>query len=346
MQIRRRFNMIRNFLYIIVILIALCCLMFLYFDYSAQIPFKLILYFLVFQFALFQFVARRMRISLINESGGIIRGGNRVKMKLLIQKRSIFPFKKVEVVIRYKGHFDEKEKRIKRKIELKDGRKQSEILEIGELGCGYYDFVIENIVLYDMLAFSNIRLKHKYSPLRVLVLPEIKDREIQLSEVAHIPLNGECFVEEAAGKTDMDLYEIREYQEGDSLKRIHWKISSKQEELMVRQEASPSSLELCLFLDLCKSVDIRQVLEDAMSNAYELSRMGYSFSFIWIETEGVHKNACLRKERIDRQEDIEQCIIRLMEYPLYERTKEVEALLKPLMNEQSEVYNLFWIRNE
>ena len=36
-----------------------------------------------------------------------------------------------------------------------------------------------------------------------------------------------------------DFYELRQYQSGDSLKNIHWKLSSKQDELIVREPCEP-----------------------------------------------------------------------------------------------------------
>ena len=48
-------------------------------------------------------------------------------------------------------------------------------------------------------------------------------------------------------------YEHREYVQGDPIKRINWKLSSKKSKLMVRLDEAASAVQPCLVLDLFRS---------------------------------------------------------------------------------------------
>ena len=52
-----------------------------------------------------------------------------------------------------------------------------------------------------------------------------------------------------------DFYELREYRQGDSLKNIHWKLSSKYDDLIVKEPSLPIYKEFtinAIFTDLAK----------------------------------------------------------------------------------------------
>ena len=52
-----------------------------------------------------------------------------------------------------------------------------------------------------------------------------------------------------------DIYELRKFQNGDSLKNIHWKLSSKQDDLIVREPSVPISRQLAVKLCFVNSSD-------------------------------------------------------------------------------------------
>ena len=65
-------------------------------------------------------------------------------------------------------------------------------------------------------------------------------------------------------------YEVREYIPGDELKSIHWKLSAKQEQLMVRQRLSAGREKMNVLLPLR---DDRQYNDSLMESAYALCRL-------------------------------------------------------------------------
>lgn len=53
-----------------------------------------------------------------------------------------------------------------------------------------------------------------------------------------------------AGEDVSELYQIRDYHEGDSLRQVHWKLTSKYNNLMIREPGRPIKRSLLLLFDL------------------------------------------------------------------------------------------------
>ncbi|PWM24626.1 MAG: hypothetical protein DBX44_03835 [Oscillospiraceae bacterium] len=53
-----------------------------------------------------------------------------------------------------------------------------------------------------------------------------------------------------AGEDVSETYQIREYREGDALRQVHWKLTTKYDNLMIREPGRPIKRSLLLLLDL------------------------------------------------------------------------------------------------
>jgi uncharacterized protein (DUF58 family) len=77
-----------------------------------------------------------------------------------------------------------------------------------------------------------------------------------------------------------DFYTLREYQQGDDLRRIHWPSSAKTDELMIRQLETPWQSRALVFLDVrAESYESADAFETAVSGAASvvthLARSGF-----------------------------------------------------------------------
>ena len=136
-----------------------------------------------------------------------------------------------------------------------------------ELECKYrgsYDIGIKSIEIEDFLGIFKFTY-HVIEPKSVTVYPKITYLEKfylktnYLSE-SHSILNPE--LEDLTTITD-----IRKYAYGDTLKRIHWKLSAKKNELISKNFQSTSQICATIFLDLFKielSVEENTIIEDKL----------------------------------------------------------------------------------
>jgi uncharacterized protein (DUF58 family) len=71
----------------------------------------------------------------------------------------------------------------------------------------------------------------------------------------------------ALGLQGDDFYALRDYQEGDDLRRVHWGATAKLDSLMIRQEEMPWQGRTTVLLDLRKGVHTAESMEVAISAA-------------------------------------------------------------------------------
>lgn len=73
---------------------------------------------------------------------------------------------------------------------------------------------------------------------------------------------------------------VREYHQGDDIRRIHWKSSARQQELMVRREEHPEQLRASIVLDTRKTThsadSLEWAIDAAVSIAHVLSTHGFT----------------------------------------------------------------------
>ncbi len=94
---------------------------------------------------------------------------------------------------------------------------------------GEYHIGIKEIVITDFLNLLSIKYKVP-SPIKATVMPRV----IKLQELTSIP-DVAAYLQKETFLQDIELdVQVRDYVQGDSLKRIHWKTSAKEQTLKVR----------------------------------------------------------------------------------------------------------------
>jgi uncharacterized protein (DUF58 family) len=126
-------------------------------------------------------------------------------------------------------------------------RGDSTDVEIRSEQCGLLRFDVDRIRVYDLLGLTYIR---RQAAVRgdCLALPDVVASEVVIGRRDA----GKDDLEYVANKPGYDLSEplaIREYVAGDSLKSIHWKLTSKFDKLMVREPGQPAENSVLLLLE-------------------------------------------------------------------------------------------------
>lgn len=155
-------------------------------------------------------------------------------IKIRLSNRSVIPVSSAEAVfyfptkdgIRYVG--------FGRKMPISPFSSTNAELDVPFERRGSFEIGVCDVYLYDTLRLIRVR-KRVNAKEKVTVLPQryrmdeifakddsTEDASAQLLELSTVP----------------DYGDIREYRPGDSMKRIHWKLSTKSEELLVRKYTS------------------------------------------------------------------------------------------------------------
>lgn len=122
-------------------------------------------------------------------------------------------------------------------------------LELPELSAGIWSMECKKIRIYDLLDWFSVG---KWKPLTAEIIQMPKKYEVNLRKAlpeADSPLESEEYEIGIKGSDPSHVREIREYQPGDRLSAIHWKLSAKKQQLMVKEYGQPVGCGLLFGLD-------------------------------------------------------------------------------------------------
>lgn len=128
---------------------------------------------------------------------------------------------------------------------------------------GVYEAGVTKISARDMFGFFCVSRKPNMKLIRMEVLPKVKDAaQMQLRSVDMGPEFMARASEDNASPSD-----VRQWQDGDSLKKVHWKLSMRRREIMVRtyeESARPDTLIIPDLSEITAMKDQQLTMEDCI----------------------------------------------------------------------------------
>lgn len=336
MRANRKVHKAKNIILSVVLIIILTALMILFSEYSSTLPLRIIISVSTIEYIIFRILSRKVDIKLKSDNPYIVRE-EKVSVSAVINKRSIYPYKKVEFNLKYKSKYGQGECNRRIVLELNDNRIESKKVVTESLPCGYTTFTIENAYIYDILGFGSVSINNISENVNVMVMPTPKPIDIDLPKMPFVSGDESEIFHEDRGRDSSETFEIREFHDGDSMNRIHWKLSSKTDELMIRDSIAAIETNIYVYFDLSKRINIDEGLEKSISIAYEMRNLGYAFYIMWFDKDA----RILRRSLVSEYEHIENAVSEVMKYDMYEADENVEKILERFMNENHEVYNMF-----
>lgn len=227
-----------------------------------------------------------------------------------IRNRAFLPVPKLKLIITYRNRFLAKSQR-EVLVTTLDGNSEIELLlSAHSIYCGISEYKIHKAYLYDYLGLWRFR-KQCLDTLNVTILPNLNLIEKALVvENPNVLVESEIFSTTKSGDDVSELFGIREYTPGDKMNRIHWKLSLKQEELMVKQFGLPVNCAVAIMLDfsLLHSEEeiavVDALMEALLSISVSMILREQIHYVIWYDD---HIQSCQRI-RIEHEEDIYQTI--------------------------------------
>lgn len=119
--------------------------------------------------------------------------------------------------------------------------------------CGRVDLGVRRIAVCDMLGLFRLPVpKGNAGPVSgsVYVLPELQSRSIQTEEAADLGLDSATYSTKKPGNDPSEIFQLRDYREGDARHSVHWKLSSRMGRLIVREFGLPLNPCLHFLLEL------------------------------------------------------------------------------------------------
>lgn len=171
--------------------------------------------------------------------------------------------------------------------------------------CGAVVVRVERAWVTDMLGLIALRVPVQ-THTRVTVLPDSFAAQTYMQQRLLADADSDLYRTDRPGADVSEPFQLRPYRRGDDVRRIHWKLSSKLDEPVVRDGSEPVVRSLLLFWDKTASAPdgtaMDTVAEAVVSVARALAESGVSCTLGW--TEG----GTMVLEQIDSVESLLECV--------------------------------------
>lgn len=183
--------------------------------------------------------------------------------------------------------------------------------------CGKVRCSVEKTGLTDIFNFTHMNIKKK-AAVHYTVVPEIFDMFIEYARGESRLDDCLNYSQERKGQDMSEVFQIREYVPGDSIRHIHWKLSGKADALMVKEPSLPIDKSLAVFWDKstgASEADGRiksRIAQIVISVCQCLIDEGIPFQFVYGSSA---EEGCMT-ENITNQDEFAQVIPLMLSKPM------------------------------
>lgn len=179
--------------------------------------------------------------------------------------------------------------------------------------CGNIQISIRKCWIYDILFILKDKKKIKEMQ-TVAILPECHLLPVEVTrKTREFIADAEEYSDRESGDDPSELYQLREYRDGDSMRDIHWKLSVKADEMLVKEHGRPMGCVVLIWLNLQIPEKRRKqvssvILEAVSSLSLSLLEEKCVHMVAWYEPE----NQQIQKKRISKEAHIYELLHRLL----------------------------------
>ncbi len=174
-------------------------------------------------------------------------------VQIRIVNRSFFPIGKAEAHIEYCNIFNSEVSSFVLLMPIQARNEQSVSFQLSSKYCGIVTVRCKGISIYDPLRLFRFNVG-KNIHTEIAVMPEGHEISGQVCFTDRVNEESSVFSEHKPGDDPSEVFDLRGYNPGDKLNRIHWKLSSKKDEFIVKDYSLPVDIPCTLFLNLKCSV--------------------------------------------------------------------------------------------
>lgn len=234
----------------------------------------------------------------------------------------------------------------KLKCNIPAGKSVQYRIRLSSLYTGIVTAGVEYVQLYDLFRIFRTTKGYRVEE-KKLIYPKV---EQLLVEVKNTPIfteqESEEYYEDRPGNDPSQVFDIREYREGDRLQRIHWKLSGERDEILVKEFSEPVIVDTMVIFDLY----VQKKGMDAVAKRSEVYDKEVSLSYTLIQEKVEHyvawydrKNGMTKKRRISSEEDLREAVYEMGMLESYSFPGFAESYL--VMENRQSYSNLFYVGN-
>lgn len=338
--------MLQNKIRYLAILVTAGLLAVLYNEYFMGILFLTIAVLPFLLFALLSYIYGRVSAELVSLIH-VANKGESFPVSVQLNNPTIFPVSNIGITLTYSNSFSKKHYRKEFMVSIDRRAVTTVSCNLMSEHSGNLDIGLSKVKIYDFLKMFHISRKN-LGEVKVAILPKFYEiSEDYLANRSGRMVESDYYSQVKKGDDPSEVFAIREYREGDKPTRIHWKLSSKQDQLMIKEFSEPLNCSVLVLIDLSNPKEenvldyMDAILECSLSIAYSFLQTGQLHYLAWFDEQ---LGAC-RRIRVVQERDLYEAVDLLLQSgPCREGLDAAASYLAEHPNDQ--YTDLFYVTGE
>lgn len=312
-----------------------------YILYKGIFSFYLFAFLLIFPIILLiinKYIARNIFVQFVNFNK-TAHSNDKVPIELEVINHTIFPVANLIIELEIFSVLDSKKNTFKINTPVFPKESQRMTLNFSSYHYGCVEIKVEKCKVCDI--FKLFKTKVKLSKINTLknvtsytIIPEIVPIEASVTNYGDMGIESNEYSPTQKGDDPSEIFDIREYTDGDKISRIHWKISAKQGITMVKDYSLPLANSIVILIDLGIAgseenslIIYDTIIECAISICGFLTENKISYSVEWCGS-NLEKDVKLDLIHISSEDDLNLFVKNLLQAPInYENNLVVKKYL-------------------
>lgn len=240
----------------------------------------------LFAVAFFSLVFRCFKIrGHIEVPVGIAERDRESLVKLTLSNRCLLPVNRLQALVVVKDVMRGRKRRYRMTLPAVPKGESEYIRAVSFSGTGNYEIYLRSLKIYDISGIFSWSIPVKKQG-AVQVMPELHDVPVKLTQATkNFYGEADVYDEKQPGHDKSELFQVREYRPGDRLQNVHWKLTAKQDELIVKEYSLPKSCPVILFLSYRPGRKKQQLyfLETVASLSFSIMDAGCPHYVVWYD---------------------------------------------------------------
>lgn len=223
---------------------------------------------------------------------GIILKNELGRLMIEVKNNSILPISKVTIYLEFENKLTNELGTKKVSLSINSRESVSLPQDVSSQYCGQIQVSVKQVRYYDFLGILTRELEVS-SVSQLFVLPETYPINIMISDSNLDFVESSSYEINNRGTDGLEMFGIKKYSHEDNLNHIHWKLTSKFDELIVKELTETVNDTFLILIDLTieneKSKNHPAVIDAMMdtfiSTSEALLAEGYEHSIGWLNKE-------------------------------------------------------------
>lgn len=226
------------------------------------------------------------------QTEGTVHKNEPGRLTIQVKNKSVLPISKVRVSVEFENKLTDELDTKAFVLSLNSRGSESLPLDMSSKYCGQIRVRVKKVRYYDFLGIFTREVEMN-SVSQLFVLPQTYPINIMVSDSNVGFVDSHSHEINRRGTDGLEVFGIKEYSHEDNLKHIHWKLTSKFDELIIKELSEPVNHTFLILIDLTikdKNDKNNPAVIDAMMDTFistseALLAEGYELSIGWLDKE-------------------------------------------------------------